>query len=123
MKIILDKHYPRHYIISMNNNKGARTMTDSMLGTIAIIGDYLIPDSCNFGEMLKQDDGFSDSGFPGCQFRFPSIAGDLAVNIKVTSRKIRMHKGSYGWLRVEIEFVGDCEESHFCGGWLKPNSF
>jgi len=84
------------------------------------IGDYVKPDGWKFGESLKEDDGFSDSMFPGCDFRLSSIGGELAVNIKITSRDYRCYQGSWGWLRVKIEFVGDCEESQFCGGWMKP---
>ena len=86
-------------------------------------GDYLIPDGWNIGEGVTEDDGFSDSGFPGCQARIHSIGGELAINVTVTSRDFRTHQGSYGWLRVKIEFVGDCEPSQFCGGWMKPKDW
>jgi len=91
------------------------------------VGDFLKPDGWGkfAGEILQEDDGFKDSLFPGCQFRLPSqVAPDcqFAVNVKVTGRVERKVNGSWGWWRVEVEFVGDGEESTFCGGWLHPNS-
>ena len=86
------------------------------------VGDYVHPDDWQFGELLKEDDGFKDASFPGCQFRLPSCGGDLAVNVVVTGRKVRCCSGSWGWVRVKIEFVGDGEASDFTGGWLKKAS-
>jgi len=104
----------------MNNTK--ENKMSSKVSYIPEVGDYVKPDGWNIGESLKEDDGFKDSMFPGCQFRLHSIGGELAVNIKITSRMYRVFHGSWGWLRVEIEFVGDGEESQFCGGWLKPRT-
>ena len=69
--------------------------------------------SCCIG--LRQGDTFSDSGFPGCEFR--SDHG-TAINVKVTGRTFqRLHDCKV--VRIQIEFVGDCEPSTFEGGWMK----
>jgi hypothetical protein len=89
------------------------------------IDDYVKPDDWYSGHCLEGSDGFSDSGFPGCQFRLPCDSyevggtGPLAVNIKVTGRSWRLYKGELA-VRVKIEFVGDCEPSTFASGWLWP---
>jgi len=81
--------------------------------------DYLQPDGWpeGSGEQIKDDDGYKDSSFPGCQFRLPTRDYSLAVNLKVTGRD---HITPLGNLRcrVKIEFVGDGEPSTFSGGWL-----
>ena len=69
------------------------------------------------GVAMAADDGFSDSGFPGCQFRIHNTVGSSAVNIEVTGRTIQRHQGSPA-VRIRIEFVGDCEPSTFCRGWI-----
>ena len=69
------------------------------------------------GVAISEDDGFSDSGFPGCQFRIQNTVGSTAVNIEVTGRTIQRHEGSNA-VRIRIEFVGDCEPSTFSGGWI-----
>jgi len=87
------------------------------------VGDFVKPDEWRFGEILRSDDGFSDSMFPGCQFRLPSSAYpdyQFAVNIRVTGKE-RFRHGSHGWFRCEIEFVGDCADSVFVRGWLHKN--
>jgi hypothetical protein len=67
---------------------------------------------------------YCDSGFAGCQFyaallhvKFPT---ECAVNIRVTGRTIQRPGGIYGSraVKVEIEWVGDCEASTFTRGWL-----
>jgi hypothetical protein len=90
----------------------------------AEVGDYLVPDGWKVGEKLEEDDGYSDSSFPGCQFRLPVSAPvkmSLAVNLKVTGRTLWFDRTSgRDKIRVRIEFVGDGEESTFHGGWLYP---
>ena len=85
------------------------------------VGDFLVLDGgCGFGTLLGKDDGFKDSGFPGCEFRTDK---DLAVNLVVTGWNVRWNsKGGFFGVRVKVEFVGDCEPSTFVGGWLKLNS-
>ena len=94
-------------------------MTEEMRDYQPEVGDYVKPDGWNIGEVLMEDDGFSDSSFPGCQFRIQSVHADLAVNITTTSRKVRTFQGSWGWVRVKIEFVGDGSPSEFTSGWMK----
>lgn len=95
--------------------------TNTMNPLTPSAGDFLVLDSgCRFGTLLGKDDGFKDSGFPGCEFRTDK---DLAVNLVVTGRSVRWNSkdGFYG-VRVKVEFVGDCEPSTFVGGWVKLNS-
>lgn len=106
----------------MNNT----TTNDSLLNPS--VGDFLVLDGGNaWGTLLCQDDGFKDSGFPGCQFRtephHAGLHGGLAVNLVVTGRNLRWNsKGGFMGVRVKVEFVGDCEPSTFVGGWVKLNS-
>ena len=87
------------------------------------VGDALRLDNGKV-ELLLEGDGYVDSGFPGCQFRFPNpVRGwetkhALAVNLKVTGRTVKYAWGAR-WVRVQVEWVGDCEPSTFCGGWVK----
>ncbi len=85
---------------------------------ILSVGDFLTLDGgCPGGTLLGKDDGFKDSGFPGCEFRTDK---DLAVNLVVTGRIVRWNsKGGFFGVRVKVEFVGDCEPSTFVGGWVK----
>lgn len=86
-----------------------------MNGFSAATGDFLKPDEWPVGERLHPDDGYSDSSFPGCEFRLPGSNGYmLAVNVKITGRKIRRN----GSIRCRVEFVGDGEPSVFSGGDL-----
>jgi len=90
------------------------------------IHDYLVPDQWGVGEWLKPSDGFSDSSFPGCQFRVPSSQYpyyELAINLKVTGKPHTIYvnnRQSYK-SRVKVEFVGDGEPSTYSGGWLYHN--
>ena len=86
------------------------------------VGDFLKPDGWQIGSQLEQDNGFSDSSFPGCQFRLPSGQWPnyhLAVNVTVTGGKHAidgMHTRTRS--RCKIEFVGDGEPSTFTAGWI-----
>ena len=83
---------------------------------VAKVGDFVKPDGWVIGEVLRYDDGFRDSCFPGCQFRMASHYGHLlAVNIKITGKVLNKN----GMYRCQIEFVGDGEPSNFYGGWIK----
>ena len=89
------------------------------------VGDYLIPDGKpnKIGKLLLEGSDYVDSGFHGCQFRHPVLQGlyELAINIKVTGKKhwVGGHgSGNVYKSRVKIEWVGDCEESTFSGGWI-----
>ena len=80
----------------------------------ANVGDYLVPDGweSRIGENLVESDGYSDSSFPGCQFRLPCQDCMVAVNVMVTGRK----PDRDGFYRCKIEWVGDGEPSTFSGG-------
>ena len=72
--------------------------------------------STNLGTILCEADDFSDSSFPGCQFR---TSAGTALNVKVTGRTFQRCSGIDGSVvRVQIEFVGDGEPSEFCSGWI-----
>ena len=84
--------------------------------------NYLHPDNWNIGEIITQADDYSDSSFPGCQYRIPaglpSIGWELAINLTVSGRKsFPLDFGRYK-TRVKIEFVGDGEPSNFSHGWI-----
>jgi hypothetical protein len=81
------------------------------------VGDYVTPDGWNVGDLLKEGDSFQDSEFPGCQFRIPSIAGNLAVNVSVTGNPKYQAGGSWK-SRCRIEFVGDGEPGTVAGGYI-----
>ena len=83
--------------------------------------NYLQPDRWNIGETITKADDWSDSGFPGCEYRI--MAGSLclhnfAINLSISGRNsFPVEFGRYR-TRVKIEFVGDCEPSTFSHGWL-----
>lgn len=83
-------------------------------------GDVVEKDG-GLAERLRPGDDFADSGYPGCQFRLPVNASgpikSVAVNIKVTGRTWKW-RGDRCWVRVRIEYVGDCNPSTFASGWL-----
>lgn len=59
-------------------------------------------------------------GWPGADFRLTShnTGLELAVNIVVTGRTFQRYGGEL-WVRVRVEFVGDCEPSTFVSAWMK----
>ena len=87
---------------------------------MTLLGLYVEPDGWQLGERLRESDHYSDSSFPGCQYRLP--AGNdyhLAVNISFSGRKSHWCSISDNYrTRVKIEFVGDCEPSTFSHGWI-----
>ena len=91
-------------------------------------GDYLEPDGWPMGENITADtDTYTDSGWPGCEFRIPAGNGTLSlgINIKTTGKPHFVpgyHNAKYR-SRCRIEFVGDCEESTFTGGWIYHSNF
>ena len=80
-------------------------------------GSYLRLDNQTVGALLEEGDEPVDDGYPGCEFRLPNRHGTSAVNIKVTGRTVRYIDGG-PFVRVRVEFVGDCEESTFAGGFV-----
>ena len=89
----------------------------------------MLPDGGGLGERLLPGDPEPwGKGWPGCDFRWPSPVlawrgkHDIACNVHVTGTKLR-HGSTIGrtdgmWARVRIEWVGDCEPSTFCGGYM-----
>ena len=85
------------------------------------IGDTLMGDEWSWPERLEESEfkGWSDSLFPGCQFRVAlphHMETRIAINIKVTGKP--RWNGARWQSRVKIEFVGDGEPSTFSGGIL-----
>ena len=81
------------------------------------VGMAIYFDGNNIGQRLYEDDGFSDSGFPGCQFRLHRTLHQTAVNVKVTGRTFQWIHNCW-CVRIQIECVGDCEPSKFFAGWI-----
>lgn len=103
------------------NDLDTRIKTIVQETTKPAAGNQLWIDGREFSVTLQEDDGFSDEGFPGCQFRLPS---GTAINIKVTGRTFQRYGTfkfgqAFSRVRVQIEFVGDCEPSTFVGGWIE----
>jgi len=87
-----------------------------MLRVNAKEGDLIKADGWTFYEKLNPSDGFSDSGFKGCDFRVRLQDYNIAVNVITTGKPI--FKNGHYISRCKIEFVGDCEPSEFSGGYL-----
>ena len=88
------------------------------------IGSFILLDSRHLGELLQAGDDPIGQGYPGCQFRMPvrnSHFGPVSVNVKVTGRTVQIKQGML-MVRVQIEWVGDCEPSQFSSGWMKVNN-
>lgn len=85
------------------------------------VGDVIRLDG-KISERLLQGDEYVDSGYAGCQFRYPLSNGgpikSVAINIEITGRTWQRYNGAF-WVRAKIEFVGDCEPSTFGKGWIK----
>ena len=89
--------------------------------------EYIHPDGWPMGECIKiETDNFTDSGWPGCDYRINCINHDmpshnLAVNIKVTGKPRWFASLPSGMVksRIKIEFPQDGgEPSHYTGGWI-----
>lgn len=93
----------------------------------AMTGMYIKPNGWSIGNHLMKDKytpGYKDESFPGCQFRLESVGGPLAINVRVTGRKIQYTKGLDSHVprvRAEVEWVHDGEPSTFSGAWLYLN--
>ena len=94
----------------------------SVLESKPSVGDHVQLDE-GAGGNLAEDDGFSDSSFPGCQFRFISGHGwrpKLAVNVALTGKPRYLADSLHGVVaRCKVEFVGDGEPSSFAAGWIR----
>jgi hypothetical protein len=97
----------------------------------AKVGSYVVKeDGRRIGEQLMQGDPEPwGQSWPGCDFRYPNPIPEwrtkhaIACNVHVTGRTTR-HGSDIGqydgwWVRVQIEWVGDCEPSTFSYGWMK----
>ena len=89
------------------------------------VGAYVILDHKNIGELLMPGDPEPvGDGWPGCDFRFPNPIFEwrekhaIACNVHVTGRTLQL-RDSCSFVRVKVEWVGDCEPSTYCGGWMK----
>jgi hypothetical protein len=59
----------------------------------------------------------------GASFRFPHAFQpnpSLAINVTITGRTIQ-RKGECHWVKVQIEWVGDGEESRYSSALLRVN--
>jgi hypothetical protein len=80
------------------------------------LGDKLA--SAKMGERMLPGDDWAIEGYDGCDFRFPLAFGNTrAVNVRITGRTTTRRFGDE-WVRVEIEWVGDCEPSTFAKGFM-----
>lgn len=74
------------------------------------------------GQHIQIDDGAmyqlrNCTDWDEASFRVSTCLCMLACNVEVTGRTVQFH----GWqprMRCRVEFVGDCEPSTFCRGWL-----
>jgi hypothetical protein len=87
------------------------------------VGSLVHLDANRFPNRLLPGDDYVDEGFPGCEFRYPNpVRGweekhAIACNVVVTGRTTQ-RRGGENWVRVRIEWVGDCEASTFTTGWM-----
>jgi len=81
--------------------------------------------SPRYERLLPGDDNVCP-GWLGCDFRYPNpLQGwekqhAIACNVSVSGNTLQRRGGDL-WVRVRIEWVGDCEPSTFSGGWLRVN--
>jgi hypothetical protein len=88
-----------------------------VLGACVRLGNTLA--SAKMGERLLEGDDWAIEGYDGCDFRYPTAIkqNTVAVNVKITGRKTTSQWGDE-YVRCQVEFVGDCEESTFVKGFL-----
>ncbi len=68
----------------------------------------------------RTDEARVDAGFAGCAFRLGLAHHEIAINIRITGRTIQFRNNAdAGWVRCEIEYVGDYEPSTFARAWLR----
>lgn len=87
------------------------------------VGDYVVLGDKLVGECLLPGDETVDSGYRGCQFRWPvnlHPIDTVAIDVKITGRTLqyRPHQGTTLWVKVRVTFVGDCEPDTHVDGWL-----
>lgn len=86
------------------------------------VGDYVILDGGRIGELLLPGCNNVCPGGPGCGYRYPcpaTSAHGIGCNILITGRTGQRRPYSDGvFIRIQIEWVGDCEPSTYSRGWL-----
>ena len=116
---------PRNRILNEITMTTALTSTKKVVeGTSITItyGTYIIVGNSmkDRGERLLLGDGYVDSGFAGCQYRYPDpVFGAkhaIACNIEITGRTQQWKWGGC-WVKIRIEWVGDCAPSTYSSGW------
>jgi hypothetical protein len=102
----------------------SNTMTKIVEGNevTPAVGSLVKLDGRMIAECLLPGDAPVDSGYRGCDFRYPINSGlikSVAVNVEVTGRTLQRlpYEESY-WVRVRITFVGDCEADTETKGWM-----
>lgn len=99
------------------------TKTIGDLDVAPEVGSLVLLDGKQFGERLLPGEDYVDEGFKGCQFRYPNpVRGweksyAIAINVSVVGRTIQ-YKAGQRWVRVLVEWVGDCEASTFSRGMM-----
>lgn len=82
------------------------------------VGRWVRPDGWAYGSQLQP------STWGEAEFYLPVNSDgpirELAANVTVTGRTIQADYGCSA-VRVRIEFVGDCEPSTYCYGWMHVN--
>ena len=83
---------------------------------LPVAGDKVMAEDWPYAVKLETSDWESSQFY----LTTPRNENTLAVNIKVTGRTYQwpFGSGSPRCVRVQIEFVGDGEPSHFVGGWF-----
>jgi hypothetical protein len=95
-------------------------------------GDYVAPDTweteggSNYGGLISDCDDWDAAGFridtgrcsPYDKYKNLKVA----VDVEITSRTWRRHRGEYGYCRVKITFVKDCEPNETVRGWMYPHN-
>ena len=91
------------------------------------VGACVELDDCRIGEGLLEGDRadvlHNCSEWSGCDFRWPNpvpawrTSRAIAVNVSIVGRTLQRRAGCY-WVRVRLEWVGDCEPSTFSRGWM-----
>ncbi len=80
------------------------------------VDSYIVADT--WGNKESAGVNLIKSDWNKAQFRAP-LAYDIAVNVKVTGRTVQSDSRMIGWVRVQIEFVGDDSPSEFVRGWMR----
>ena len=84
---------------------------------VPVPGDFVKPDQWRWGEKLLPET------WEGAEFRIPTTNSgpikDLAINLKMTGRKLRFHDGGFAY-RCQVEFVREDDDNVLSGAWIFP---